>query len=495
MEANVKMRVFFGVVTLLALVGLAGGAFPVHAGTGPAGYVEHAKTETLANNTKVVHIWGWASLNDGPTNVAIYEYVNNSYVFLMNAYAGTARSGQPTVFSFDAVLPPLSPLAPGQTDHEIRVLEASTAAPLSIYYTASNFDKALQSGQIRVDGDPEEYALISTNQLIRVGFHKRYGGSITRLFNQDQGPINLVDDDQAGAMFQTAFWLYNAGWPTNSASHAPPPNCPNRNDMFFDNPTQAGYYGDGHAGNPIGVFGTSTTADTNEFIRYENGKLHLKTRLIRYDYCYPTAPMSSQSSWDTTFYLEQWAYFSPSQTSALVLDTTISNVGSMRTVSTRTLPVIFARNLPNLSRVQGSVLTSTVISVPSSGGITPDNKWTALTATSSGGAQKGMGLVINPNTTMLNSDQLFGYSSSMDGASAVYSLFPASGGSPNLSTMGLPSSNITLNSDATTYNFPVNSSFKWRTYYPIGTLTGAIKPTADTLLNAGNYSTYWTVNW
>lgn len=41
----------------------------------------------------------------------------------------------------------------------------------------------------------------------------------------------------------------------------------------MDNPTQAGYYADGWAGNPIGQFGTSSVTDQEEFISVEDDGL------------------------------------------------------------------------------------------------------------------------------------------------------------------------------------------------------------------------------
>src|SRR5262249_37899754 len=109
--------------------------------------------------------------------------------------------------------------------------------------------------------------------------------------------------------------------------------------------------------------------------------------------------------------------------------------------------------------------------------------------------------VINPNTTMMSSNNLFGYAGGMDGAAPFTALYPAgkngtispSGGKPNLSTMGQLASTVALS--GTNYLFPQNGWFKWRTYYPIGELAGTIKTQSDAFLNLNNYETYWRINW
>ncbi len=423
------------------------------------GTVEHAKTEQAANFTRFGRLWDGlrqtvTQLGLQSTNILplIPQAVNMS--FLRTPMQG--HHGQRIIRTMPSMwyCRRLASRQLSQANHEIRVLEASTATELGTYYTAANFDNPLQSGCIRVNGDPGEYALVSSNQLVRIAFHKRYGGAITKVYNQDQGNINLIDDDQGGALFQTAFWLIDN--PQYPEVHT----C----GSSLSNPTQGGVTGsgapgssvNGHTGNPIELMAAGPTLDGKEFIGQANGKIHLKTRFIRFDYCGGNMTSATANEWDTTFYLEQWAYFSAAHPTTLVLDSTITNDGSIggsvtRQMTTRQLPVIFARHLPKLGHYIGATSNTPTIPLAPLGamqssdyGVSPSTNWAALV--NAGPTYKGIGMVISPTTTMMLNEHKIGsggaYDPPFDPTQPFTTLYPGgpkvgiSGGAPDLADYG-----------------------------------------------------------
>ena len=56
--------------------------------------------------------------------------------------------------------------------------------------------------------ESDKFRLKSSDGKIEVVFDKKYGGAITKVFDNINSPgVNLIDDSQAGAMFQEAFWI------------------------------------------------------------------------------------------------------------------------------------------------------------------------------------------------------------------------------------------------------------------------------------------------
>jgi len=252
----------------------------------------------------------------------------------------------------------------------------------------------------------QEYTLKSSDSQIEVYFDQKYGGAITKIFDHpNSGSQNLVDNSQAGAMFQIAFWQI----PNHITV---PPDCdPNMTDKWNDNPTQAGFQGDGHIGNPIGILGTNTSLpDPKEFIRYENSNqtIHFKSRFIRYDYCqtgigaptsnsacdakaktyYNNPQATCRDLWDTGFYLEQTAYFHPQLPHVLVTHNQLTQEDSHynTTMITRSLPILFANNLPRLLYWKdGAKYLNTT-----GGAFLPDDDWGALVGLTN---ESGIGFV------------------------------------------------------------------------------------------------------
>lgn len=365
---------------------------------------------------------------------------------------------------------------------------------------------------------PEEYTLFSSDKEVTVTFNAKFGGAITKIFDLVNMPgLNLINDNQAGAMFQTAFWtLPYHSW-VDSSKPVPPDCSPTRNDMQLNNPTQAGYVGDGLAGNPIGILGTNNdTPEPEEFIRFENSDktIHLKTKFIRYDYCQSLAPLSTsqcdtkaQNSylaklpayyhlppeqvyfngsskptcrdlWDTNFYLEQWAFFHQTLPRILVLKSKITYTGQIPAkISTRQFPVIFAFHL--IKGVYWENNQRKDVSNVGTTGVNPDKNWVALLSPSK---DTGIGLVVNPKMQAMVNRSKFqfelqtetGFNGELMGV--VY----AGSGLPDLRTDGLLTKVSLL--DNQTFVFEKGGTYETISYYPIGTLE-MIKQTSEKILS------------
>ncbi len=335
-----------------------------------------------------------------------------------------------------------------------------------------------------------EYQLISPDGQVKVVLDGFYGGAITQLYDYaNMGNLNLIDGFQAGAMFQTAFWVlpyHNYQPPYVDNNPYLPPGCGNTGDMYLDNPTQAGFVADGRAGNPIGIMGTdSSTPDPNEFIQYEDGNktIHFKSRFIRYDYCKNgSATMCERQWWDTDFYIEQWASLHPTLPRTLVLRSKITYAGSsQKSVTSRSLPIIFACNLPRIAYWQNA---QKVISqnLGSEVGISPDYNWSALVGANT---EVGVGMITSKTMVPMLGRGKFSYGellSSIDQCSnnGPLSVVQPGSGVPDLRTLGTLT-NVDGPTSDHIFTFNVGGAFDWTTYYPIGTLD-QIRNTADTLL-------------
>lgn len=324
-----------------------------------------------------------------------------------------------------------------------------------------------------------EYALQSSDGQINVVFDSLFGGAITKIYDSANfGSTNLIDNNQAGAMFQVAFW---AG---NYYSQLPP-NCPESPDMHWDNPTQAGFRGNGLAGNPIGTLGVGTgTGDSKEFINYENNNkvIHLKTRFIRWNYCRLTnsTPLSERNLWDTGFYLEQWAYFHPEYPHALVLKSKISYEDTNYTnfAVTWQVPVIFAHNLTNVVYSKsGSLINTRVFS----GGFDPDQEWAALIDPTK---SSGIGLVMAPGITTIKDYKIGITNSGFDLGGEIETIYP--GGWIDWRKLG-KLTNVSFNANNNSFDFQPLGTFDWTIYYPIGKLATIQQNAASLLAN-------WTSN-
>lgn len=438
----------------------------------PTGYLDLANDNTIA---------GWAKDDDFTGAIGIHIYVDGVPVKAMSADGYRADVGH-HAFQWNHA-------SFGSGNHEVRV-----------YAIGVNTSGQLDTINPEINGSPKtisvtstppaqsEYSLTSGN--VKVVFDSKFGGTITKIYDYaNMGNLNVVDDSQGGAMFQTAFWIlpyHNYNPPYITGNPSLPPECNvDTPDKHLDNPTQAGFVADGLLGNPIGVFGTSTTQDPAEFIRYEdnNQTIHFKSRFIRYDYCQSGgATMDKRQWWDTDFYIEQWASFRKDLPDTLTLKSKIIYTGNNpKSVTTRQLPVIFARHLPRVGYWKNG---QKMISSGNGGiGINPDRNWAALIA---GDKETGIGMVASPGmTAMLNKDK-FMYGEFPDGTENTNTLF-ISGGVPDLRNTGILTN---INYDAPSghvFTFNPGGTFEWTTFYPIGQLS-MIKQNAESLLS--NYSNF-----
>lgn len=365
---------------------------------------------------------------------------------------------------------------------------------------------------------PEEYTLFSPDKEVTVTFNAKFGGAITKIFDLVNMPgLNLINDNQAGAMFQNAFWtLPYHSW-VDSTKPVPPDCSPTRNDMRLNNPTQAGYVGDGLAGNPIGILGTNNdTTEPEEFIRYEdnNKTIHFKTKFIRYDYCQSLAPLSTsqcdtkaQNSylaklpayynlppeqvyfngssvptcrdlWDTNFYLEQWASFHPTLPRVLVLKSKISYTGQIPAkITTRQLPVIFAFWLTK--GVYWENGQKVEVTNPGAVNTNPDQNWVALLSQAK---DAGIGMVTNPRMqAMLNRKKFqFELQTELGFNNEPMAALSAGSGVSDLRLDGLLTK-VTLEGDHL-FVFENGGTYETVSYYPIGTLD-MIKQSSEEILN------------
>jgi len=342
--------------------------------------------------------------------------------------------------------------------------------------------------------ESDKYRLKSMDGKIEVVFDKKYGGAITKIFDNVNSPnVNLIDDSQAGAMFQEAFWIL----PYHQAETGIkfPPMCSGSSDQLLRNPTQAGYVGDGHAGNPIGLIGKTTDVDANEFIRWEDGgkTLHFKTKFIRYDFCLPggnRAVISEadcdekakafyhrptakcQDLWDTDYYLEQWAYFKNDLKHVLVLKSKITYVGNGSSqITSRQIPIIFSQNLTRSIYWKDGKKVVTSESV----GENPDYNWTAQVLENK---ESGIGMVVNKEMkTMLERKNFSSETNTISKKGNMY--FGA--GVPDLRTVATLSGVKLANDSDHVFEFEPGGSMEWMVSFPIDNIDN-IKRSAESML-------------
>lgn len=409
---------------------------------------------------------GWASDPDYSGPVAVHIYVDGQYFH--GGAANMTRSDVGT-HGFQFLHPAFGP---GQ--HQARA-----------YAIGVNSDGSVNGNNPELGGSPKtwvepadrEFWLTSPDGQVRVAFDKKFGGSITKVYDYtNMGNLNLINWEQAGALFQPAFWLL----PRHTQL---PPNCPDFPDKWYDNPTLGGYYGDGSQGNPIGIMGTDVnTPDAQEFIQSEDSgrTVHFKSRFMRYDFCYSTASMDLINLWDTPFYLEQWATLMGADGRTMQLRSKIINAGAQAlSVTTRQLPVIFAFHLPRTAFWQGgqkhieNYLASDV-------SVNPDQNWAALVAAT---GEVGIGMVTSASCMAMDGRTEFGTGEigTGQGGERMSALYPMLG-VPDLRTMGTLQ-NVALDPAYPdhAFLFQPGGSFEWLTYYPIGELN-AIKTSAEALL-------------
>lgn len=324
-----------------------------------------------------------------------------------------------------------------------------------------------------------EFWLHSFDGSVRIAFDRKFGGAITKIYDHaNMGDRCLIDWEQAGAMFQPAFWLM----PRHPNL---PPGCLNTDDMWYDNPTLAGFWADGSAGNPIGILGTDTNApDPEEFIGYENsGRLvHFKSRFIRYNYCTSgSALMAQRNLWDTDFYLEQWADMVGPVGRTLRLHSRITHVGQAgRLVSSRQWPIIFAFHLPRTVYWEDGGRRDLVNASPGLG-FNPDANWAALLHPT---RDVGIGTVMPAGMQSMAGRPRFNTGVLGTGqAGEPLSILFAGGGLVDLRTLGTLQGVQVDPQDpgGGSFFFSPGGSVTWTAHYPIGELD-QIRSSAAALL-------------
>lgn len=171
---------------------------------------------------------------------------------------------------------------------------------------------------------PPDYVITSPTGNIEVGVSSRYGGAIAyykdkRIPDNTIANGNIIDYSNGGTLFTTAIWTQ----PTNPAeqTYCNPAQKNNlgrcRRTIPFNNPTQGGYLGDGHAGNP------NPTS-----VRIEGGKIIVSYRSVNYNYGYgdPVKPLTPENEfeWQTDFWGDVEISFHPSIPDVVVIDTKIT---------------------------------------------------------------------------------------------------------------------------------------------------------------------------
>lgn len=381
-----------------------------------------------------------------------------------------------------------------KSSRDVRQLAQTAASPSSLPLPALKNIPSLTA-----NAPPgAEYTITSDNNNVKVVLDKKYGGAITKLYDYtNSGNNNIVNNSQAGAMFQTAFWLepiqnFNPPYVGNNPRLAP--FCSeNDTSMWWNNPTQAGFDGGGWSGNPIGIMGTNESVpDPKEFIQYENsGKtVHLKSRFINFGFCFEGigAPMREPNCdalsptgeckyfWDTGFYIEQWVSFHPKYPRVLQISSKITfeesktyeqdpNQGFRRLMSSRQLPVYFAYRLPRGVYFKDGLQ----IKLPPFGEtFNPDYKWMALIQKT---LEAGVGYVPPKNTVQMTPPPYpLGFSSlTHDGPDGDYVTVMANNNVPDLTTMG-KLNNVTRYQDTVFFQFNPTGSFEWTSFFPVGML-------------------------
>ncbi len=216
------------------------------------------------------------------------------------------------------------------------------------------------------------YTLRSSDNNVTVEVDSKFGGAITFLNDKRIDNNNIIDNSNSGTLFQTAIWTLPLSSLQTQLCHDYQKidgNCPGA--LPFENPTQGGFYGDGLAGNPIGIrgfYGGWTEADNNEYITKQGNKIELKSRMVNYNYAYaprqyttcgdtfescedkisPVIDMTefNQELWETDFYIEQEIKFNLTVGDVIEIDTTILYKGSSSiTLQENQVPVLFARGI------------------------------------------------------------------------------------------------------------------------------------------------------
>ncbi len=438
------------------------------AGGAPSGWVDVANSQWLA---------GWAVDPNyaGPVNVNVY--VDGAFYTSIRADGFRADVGAHAFDYREGFIPNPAPGQPSWIPHAGLAL-GKGAHRVELYAVgvdgAGNPDGGytlIGSGPQTISGDVNDYLVLSPDESIRITVSARFGGAITKIHDSQQPQRNLVDGDQAGAMFQNAFWVL--------PYRNPSPGCPDRPDFRYDNPTQAGYVADGWQGNPIGTLGINAGSDPAEFIRYENDNrtVHLKSRFIRYDFCSGVPDASNRQNWDTDFYVEQWVSIDAAQTRTLKLHSVISYVGpgayvtSNGQMNSRQLPVLFARDVTSLAYWDGSAIQTGACQSAS-----PASTWAALVAAWQG-THAGLGFVEKPTLSTVNGGPLFACQGNVPGdlqnrpVTVLYTDLPAleSIGSTTAARIGYA------------YQFVSGTTFDWYTFHPIGSVA-SIKAAADDIL-------------
>lgn len=344
----------------------------------PVGFLDFATTELIG---------GWARDDDSIGSIMVNIYIDGVMVKQLLANANRSDVGNHG-FAWTEI-PQLSP-----GSHLISVYGLGVNSGGVI----DNQNSQLSQSPKNID-IPSIYSIFSSDNQIEIQFDSKFGGAITSIKDNQHLPgKNLINNTQGGALFQSAFWLL--------PRHAQlPPGCEQightNNDAWYDNPTQGGYVANGLAGNPIGELGYGTNQpDTNEFIRYENqGKtIHLKTRYIRYDYCLEgITSLANRALWDTNFYIEQWASFSPIYANTLELKSklTYMGAGSREVMNGGGMQIIYGFNLPRVANQENGTVVIHNWPPNTEGPIIPipDTNWAAMVNDS---VNAGIGMVFAP---------------------------------------------------------------------------------------------------
>lgn len=429
----------------------------------------------VANETVVA---GWASDGDVTGPIKVHIYVDEMIVAEVVAGENRADVG---AHAFNWYHPTF-----GVGTHTVKA-----------YAIGVNSGGGVDGQNVQMWNSPKqvvnqnEFTLVSPNGQVSVTADGLYGGSITKIFDLGNMPeVNMVQNAHGGAMLQNAFWI--------NPRHATVPfNCdPRRDDMWYTNPTQGGFYGGViptdpamRSGNPIGIMGNDVRkSDPQEFMKFEDeGRvIHLKTKLIRHDYCRDRKALGEyQGEWDTDFYLEQWLSFESGLPATLKTKSKLINAGTQQLgMRTRQIPINFAKKVPRVAYVKNG---STVVLENSCTGAcdTPANqtlklftekRWAALLSI---GKTAGVGMVVSPLATNTNGTFSFSYNGKSDWPTAL--MWPFDDGLSKLTTYGKVDKVVMDAGDNNIWQFSPGGTFEWNVYYPIGGL-GAIETASATLL-------------
>jgi hypothetical protein len=435
----------------------------------PYGWLDTVTNEKIA---------GWAKDDDNARSLYVHIYVDGQFV--KQVTANLYRSDVGGNYGFSWIID--KSFGPGP--HRVNVY----ALGIDGNGNLDGINPEL-SGSPKSFTEAREFNLTSTDGTVRVVLDSKFGGAVTKIYDNLHFPnINLINNSQAGAMFQSAFWLL----PKHTSI---PEGCAGNPDEWWDNPTQAGYMADGLAGNPIGIMGINTDVfDPSEFIRYEdnNKTVHLKSRYIRFDYCaYGNTPMAYRNLWDTNFYIEQWASISNVYKNTLAVKSKISYQGSdsREIMSGGGLQIIFAFYLPRVTYWKDGYQVILEREVNNENPIATDKNWAALIGQNS---EIGIGMVTAPEgrSDVYIGNFNYGIRNNSGIERLLTSVLYPIGGGTNLATYG-KLTNVSVRSEPTYiwnyygklyhYTFNNTSSFEWYMYFPIGTVP-MIKSEAEKIL-------------